>query len=153
VNDEQLKEIIKLHGLWLMDDAKGKRADLSGADLRGADLSGADLRGADLSGADLSGADLSGAYLSGADLIGADLSGADLNVVIGDGSVIRSAQFGRYTVVICDDWLQIGCKGYRIHEWVEFDDRTISKMDKGALEWWNEYKVSVITFASWSDTL
>jgi uncharacterized protein YjbI with pentapeptide repeats len=91
---EQLKEILQQHSLWLKDPKKGKRADLSGADLiranlsgtslsgadlRGADLSGADLRGTFLSGANLRGADLGGTFLSGADLRGADLIGADLS--------------------------------------------------------------------------
>jgi len=100
---DELKEVIRLHALWLADANGGVRANLSGADLsgaylnraylnraylNGANLCGADLCGADLSGAnlngayliraDLSGANLSGAYLNGADLRGADLCGADL---------------------------------------------------------------------------
>jgi len=86
--NEELKEILNKHKLWLEDKEKGKRADLYGADLRGADLHGADLyganlyganlRGADLYGADLRGANLSFANLRGADLYGANLYGADL---------------------------------------------------------------------------
>jgi len=91
----EIKEILKLHSLWLTSDKKeGKKADLGGANLSGADLSEADLWGADLSEADLWGAnlwranlrranlrraDLSGANLSGANLCGADLSGANLS--------------------------------------------------------------------------
>jgi hypothetical protein len=56
-----LKEVLRLHALWLASDAAGARAYLSGADLSRANLSRADL-----SGADLSGANLSGAYLSDA---------------------------------------------------------------------------------------
>ena len=86
---DELAEILNRHRAWLREEKDGRRADLSGANLRGADLSdanlrGANLRGANLSGAylrgaDLSGADLSGAYLRGADLSGADLSRADLS--------------------------------------------------------------------------
>jgi hypothetical protein len=81
---DQLKEILKLHQLWLQSEEKGTCADLSVADLREADLSGANLRGADLSWADLRGAnlreaDLSGANLSWAKLREANLSGADLS--------------------------------------------------------------------------
>ena len=53
-----VKEILRLHSLWLEGKDSGERADLTGADLSGADLTGADLTGADLTGADLSGADL-----------------------------------------------------------------------------------------------
>ena len=36
-----LKDILRLHNLWLKDNLEGKRADLSGANLNGADLNGA----------------------------------------------------------------------------------------------------------------
>ena len=65
---EELALILDKHKKWLNDDPDGKRADLSGADLRGASLSDADLSGANLRRADLSDADLSGANLSGANL-------------------------------------------------------------------------------------
>ena len=51
---DELKEIIRLHALWLADADGGTRANLIGADLIGANLSGADLSGADLSDANLS---------------------------------------------------------------------------------------------------
>jgi hypothetical protein len=89
MTQEEIKKVIDDHKKWLDNKEDGKKADLSGADLREAYLRGADLReaylrgadlsGADLSGTDLSGADLSGANLSRADLSGADLSGADLS--------------------------------------------------------------------------
>lgn len=62
----ELDEILQAHKKWLDGDVDGRRADLSGANLRYANLSGADLRYADLRYANLSGADLSGADLSGA---------------------------------------------------------------------------------------
>jgi hypothetical protein len=84
ITEEELKEIIERHRLWLCSDEKeGKRADLTWANLTDADLTGADLSGADLTGAnlyrtDLTGANLRGANLTGADLRRADLRGADL---------------------------------------------------------------------------
>ena len=72
ITQKELKRFLRKHKLWLEDDPKGERANLSGADLSGADLSCADLRCANLSGADLRGANLLGADLSGADLSGAD---------------------------------------------------------------------------------
>ena len=50
---KQLDKIIKLHGLWLLDSGKGKRANLRSADLSWADLSWANLSSADLSSANL----------------------------------------------------------------------------------------------------
>ena len=69
---DELKEIIRLHGLWLADADGGTRANLIDANLSRADLSCANLRGADLRGAYLSCANLSGANLSRAE--GADLA-------------------------------------------------------------------------------
>ena len=151
MTQERIKEVIALHQDWLNDKVDGVRADLSGADLSRAFLSGADLTGADLTGADLSGVDLSGAFLSGAnlriadlsgtDLSGADLSGADLSGVRlegikGDGKYIKSLQIEKYPINYTASVLQIGCKNHLISEWVEFDDKKISQMDSGALEWW-----------------
>jgi len=51
--EEELKEILENHKLWLKNEKVGVRADLSGADLSWAKLSGANLSGADLTGADL----------------------------------------------------------------------------------------------------
>jgi hypothetical protein len=75
---EEIKQVLDLHAEWLGNYNKGKRADLSGADLYAADLSGADLSGADLSVANLYGANLYGANLYVANLSGADLYGANL---------------------------------------------------------------------------
>ena len=85
ITEEELKEILEKHKLWLNSNGKeGKYADLYGANLYGANLSGANLSGANLYGADLTcveliGADLSGAILTCADLTRANLSGANLS--------------------------------------------------------------------------
>jgi uncharacterized protein YjbI with pentapeptide repeats len=69
-----LEELLAQGGpLW---DPKGRRADLSGIDLRGAVLNQVRLPGVLLSGADLDGAHLLGADLSQATLVGANLRGA-----------------------------------------------------------------------------
>ena len=96
-----LKEVLRLHELWINDDKDGRRANLSGADLRGADLRGANLRDADLRVANLRDADLGRAYLGGADLRcanlrdaylgGANLSGADLGRAYLGGADLRCA--------------------------------------------------------------
>ena len=88
ISKYKLNSILNKHEMWLLNDPKGERANLSGADLRGAKLSGAklsgatlykaDLRGADLSGADLYKADLREAELIEANLRGANFRGADL---------------------------------------------------------------------------
>ena len=79
ISQEELKEILKEHEMWLKDEKGGKRADLSNADLSGANLWNANLIYADLNGANLSNADLWNANLTSADLTYANLSGADLS--------------------------------------------------------------------------
>ena len=46
MTQDQLNKILADHAAWLADNSKGKRANLSGVNLRYADLSGADLSGA-----------------------------------------------------------------------------------------------------------
>jgi hypothetical protein len=78
MNEEKLREILRLHCLWAMGLGGGVRAYLRGANLRGANLRDINLQGAELRGADLSGADLSRANLSGANLRKANLNDAEL---------------------------------------------------------------------------
>ena len=79
ISEHKLNFILNKHEMWLLNDPRGKRANLYKADLRGADLRGADLRGASLRGANLRGANLYKADLRGADLYEADLGGAKLD--------------------------------------------------------------------------
>ena len=53
ITQEELKEILHKHKLWLEGDSSGVKANLSDANLRVADLSEADLSWADLREADL----------------------------------------------------------------------------------------------------
>ena len=75
---EKIKEILRLHKLWLDGDPQGRHANLHDADLRHANLHDADLRYADLRDADLRHANLRYADLRDADLRHADLRYADL---------------------------------------------------------------------------
>ena len=128
-------------------------ADLRGADLRGADLRGADLRGANLYGANLYGANLRGAYLRGADLRGAnlygvDLYGANLYGVDLDGEKLTKSPLVitglRYWCLISDGYMRLGCKRFTHEEWAEFSDDEIEKMDSCALEFWKQWKESLL---------
>lgn len=169
MNKEELSNILKLHNKYLDNDG-GERAslncvDLSSADLKcvnlrnanlrcvnlwganliganfeRADLSGANLSYADLRYADLRGANLYNADLSCANLRGADLLDADLWGVVGNMMHVKSLRIEKYTIVYTSNIIQIGCKNYTIEEWKSFDDETINKMDKGALEWWSKWK-------------
>ena len=121
-----LKQILELHKKWLNNEDGGKRADLSGADLRSAYLSGA--------------------YLSGAYLSGADLRGADLWDVTGNKKEIFTFQTNKYTVVIYQDRIQIGCKNFSQSEWFNFSDDEITEMDSEALDWWRTHKQHVKTW-------
>jgi hypothetical protein len=62
-SQEELNEILENHKLWLIDNNKGKRANLSGSDLSDSDFSHSNLSDSDLSHSNLSGSDLSGSDL------------------------------------------------------------------------------------------
>ena len=120
---KDLKEKLALHKEWLLDDSKGMRIDLSGADLRNANLRNANLSDANLSGVDLS---------------DASLSGADLRYCIGNNKEIKSLQIGTYLISYTKDILNIGCQGHKHSDWRTFSDSIILDMDgQKALDWWN----------------
>jgi hypothetical protein len=84
MNTDDLKEVIRLHGMWVRGEEGGVRADLygvnlSGVNLRWANLSKANLREANLREANLREANLCGANLRWADLRRADLRWTDLS--------------------------------------------------------------------------
>ena len=115
---KELAEVLRLHKLWLEDNPKGIRADLSSADLRSADLRSADLslanlRSADLRSADLSLANLSWANLRLANLSLADLRWADLSSAKTDKRYIQIACIGSRkdmtTYCFEDDKIWCGC--------------------------------------------
>ena len=78
MEENQLKNILKRHQKWIIDEPGGERADLQGANLQGANLWGANLWEADLREADLRGANLGDANLWKANLWEADLREAVL---------------------------------------------------------------------------
>jgi hypothetical protein len=139
MTQQELKDIIAKHILWLEGKEGGIRADLSGADLSGADLRGTDLSGADLSGADLRGTDLRGTDLRGADLSGAYLRGADLR-----GADIIIIKLPIWDAYIYAETIRIGCQHHKHDEWLRFSDEEIQKMNSSALDWWAEYKPLIV---------
>ena len=153
LTQEELNEIIRLHGMWVHSEEGGVHANLCYVDLNGAVLNGADLRyanlsdatliGADLNGADLryanlSDADLRYANLIGADLTCADLHGADLRC-FGNMKQLRTMQIDRWQIGYTHDTLQIGCQRHFIEKWrkwnTEAGRKWIAQMDAHALEW------------------
>ena len=89
ISKHKLNFILNKHEMWLLNNPRGERADLMGANLREANLREANLREANLYKANLRGADLRWANLSKANLYKADLSGADLM-----GADLRGADLG-----------------------------------------------------------
>jgi len=112
----ELDEILKLHKLWLEDNGKGARADLSWANLRSANLSSANLSSADLSWANLRSANLSSADLRSADLTWANLSSADLRSADLRSANLRSANLSSANLSWAKTdkrYIQIACIGSR----------------------------------------
>ena len=107
MTSDELKEKIRLHGMWINGEMGGDRANLTGANLTDANLRGAKLTGANLTGANLRGANLTDAYLTGANLRGANLTGAknfDATPFIHKFSIVPEA--GRFTAfkkVLCNE--------------------------------------------------
>ena len=151
ISKEKLKEIIKKHHAWLLDQNNGERANLSYANLSSANLRYADLSYADLSYADLRHADLRSADLRHADLRSANLRHANLrhanlcSFIIsscrGNNNTIKSIHCDTYDIAYTDKILQIGCEQHDILDWWKFDNKRILEMEgKKALKWWKVWK-------------
>ena len=131
MNHEQLKEIIEKHRAWLLAEEGGECANLEDASLEDANLEDANLRGANLRGANLRGANLWGANLRGANLWGC----------AGNHNQIKSLFISElWPITYTSEYLQIGCQRHPIADWWDFSDGEISRMDRKALEFWNEFK-------------
>lgn len=74
----EVRDVVRLHELWVAKGEDGKRADFSESNLREFDFSGRDLRQAIFRRANLRNIDMSGSSLSHADFYGVDLSKSDL---------------------------------------------------------------------------
>ena len=139
---DELKTALDLHGKWLRDADRGKRANLAGANLTGANLTGANLTGAYLTGANLAGAYLTGAYLAGANLTGAKWRGG---IVINKQPIQISGL--HWFVTILDAHMQIGCELHALRDWRDFDDAQIVSMDRQALRFWRDHKAALLSIA------
>ena len=88
------------------------------------------------------------ADLSGADLSGANLDGANLRCVNLDGEKLTKSPLVitglRYWCLISDGYMRLGCKRFTHEEWAEFSDDEIEKMDSCALEFWKQWKESLL---------
>jgi uncharacterized protein YjbI with pentapeptide repeats len=141
-----------------LEAAVTARANLGGANLRGANLDGANLDGANLLGANLGGANLLGANLGGANLRGAYLDGANLGGAYLDGAYLDGANLDgekltkapisitnlKWDVLITGQYMRIGCKRHDHNSWSQFSDDEISSMDSGALEFWSQWKATLL---------
>ena len=160
MTQEEIREKLRLHRLWVDGEEGGARADLGGAYLHGADLGGAylrcayfrwaNLRCADFTRANLSGADftranlseavfhgarLSGAIFHGVDLSGVDLSGADLSGATGNGKEVKSAQVHTYSLVWHGENVWIGCQCKTLDEWELFDPLSEGMDEEDCANW------------------
>jgi uncharacterized protein YjbI with pentapeptide repeats len=123
-----------------LSNANLRDANLRNADLRNANLSNADFRYANLRYADFRYANLRNANLSNADLRYADLRDANLRNADLLYADLRMLQTDIYTCWIQKEHIRIGCQYHKYEDWINFDDKEISKMDSGALDWWKIWK-------------
>jgi len=136
---EQLKETLRLHGMFLRGEPGGVRANLRDADLQGADLRDANLSYAIMSCANLYGANLHGANLRDADLQGADLRDANLP----NGYRIASLCFGGWTVTATPSTTTIGCQTHPNEDWLRWTPDDVATMHADAKVWWTRHREAV----------
>jgi uncharacterized protein YjbI with pentapeptide repeats len=91
LTQQELDEIMALHGRFLKQDSGGKRASLKLTNLSYLDFSGRDLRGADFTGSELKGARMIRTNLHSANMFAVDLRDADLSNAILDQVDLRGS--------------------------------------------------------------
>ena len=123
MKQEDLAEVVRLHGMWLRGEIGGVRANLSEANLREAGLCGADLSGANLSVANLAGANLREAM---------------------DGAVAR-LDFGGWSVCVRAEHMSIGCQQHANAKWLAWTPESpeIAAMHADAADWWRVHGEAV----------
>lgn len=93
ITDEELNKVIELHGLWVLDNTKGERANLSRIDLSYKDLSDVNLRYADVSNSNFSNSDLSEVDLGYANAVNTDFTDAVLVHINFTNTYLMGAKF------------------------------------------------------------
>ena len=118
ISAEDIKEVLRLHGMWTREEEGGERAYLYRANLSGANLNGADLSNATLSRATLYRANLSGANLNGANLSNAYLNGANLSSARGIIRVGPASDGYEFFGVQRDGavWIKAGCRWFTAND-------------------------------------
>ena len=97
---------------------------------------GGDFRGGDFRGGDFRGGDFLGGNFLGGNFWGEKITSAPLSI------------FGlRWPITIGGTQMHIGCERHKLDEWTEFDDATITKMDRGALKFWRTHKDILLALA------
>lgn len=115
-------------------------ANLQLADLEGANLKSVDLECANLELANLRGVNLQNANLRNANLRGANLRGANLSDVKSDYTILISINGMRWSIVLMDDTVKVGCQTHTYAQWKSFSYKEISEMDTDALTF---YKILI----------
>jgi len=49
--------------------------------------------------------------------------------------------------------IQIGCQQHAVEDWQAFDDKAISMMDRMALDFWKQFKATVLAMAEYRRSL
>jgi len=123
MTQEEINEILEKHTKWLAGEKGGAKANLCEANL-------------------------SFANLEGANLASTNLEYACLYRTIGNNREIKTLQLGKYLVVILTGvMIHIGGEEHSIKEWENFTDAEIEAMDEGILEWWKEWKETIMKVA------
>lgn len=117
MDKENLIKCLEKHLKWVKGEEGGKQANLSSANLSSADLRSAELRWDDLRWA--------------------DLSSANMKIFHG----------GKWPAFIDPEFIRIGCKFFTVSEWDGFSDEIIKGMAIGALDYWKENKVIIMSIA------
>ena len=130
VEIDQYGRVIWNRGSWYS-------GDFMGGNFLGGDFLGGNFLGGNFRGGNFLGGNFLGGNVRGGNFLGEKITLKPLSI------------YGlRWTVVITDARMMIGCQIHPLADWATFDDKTIAEMDgRDALRFWRDHKDALLGMA------
>jgi hypothetical protein len=110
-----------------------------GGTIWGGEVRGGEVHGGTIWGGEVHGGEVHGGVVHGGVVRGGVVHGGEMHGGVTTCTPLFISNL-RWSVLVNDDWLTIGCKAYPIKDWWKFNDATIAAMDPDALCFWKVQK-------------
>ena len=122
------------YGVLIWRGGEFRGGEFLGGYFLGGEFLGGEFRGGEFRGGEFRGGEFLGGEFRGGEFLGEKISKAPLFIF----------NIGKWSALITQTKMSIGCKNYLHEEWAHFDDQEISDMDSAALEFWKKNKLILL---------